>query len=121
MSRELIREAFAAAVATVFQGKVYTTRMNDNRDDQEYVSIYIEDGDVKRNSSGKEFDSNIVVRYCKQRATDEQLDLVADQIVSAVESSPDVRQLVRLPLHTDFSYEPDSVHNGLNNTFRIIY
>lgn len=121
MSRELIRQAFKDAVATVFTGPVYTTRITDNRDDNEYVSIYIEGGEVSRSSSGKAYDSDIVVRFCKQRATDEQLDIVSDQIVTAIESSQAVRQLVRRPLLTGFEYEPDGTHNGLNNTFRIMY
>lgn len=121
MSREQIRQAFKEAAETVFHGPVYTSRVTDNRDDNRYVSIYIDTGDVSLSSSGKSYESSIVVRYCQQRATDEDLDIQADLLVSAIESSVSVRQLVRKPLLTGFEYEPDGTHNGLNHIFRILY
>tara|TARA_R110001599_G_scaffold100770_5_gene258101 strand:- start:3154 stop:3519 length:366 start_codon:yes stop_codon:yes gene_type:complete len=121
MSRESIRQAFKTAVASVYSGRVYTTRVTDNREDTEYVAIYIEDGEIGHNSTSKEYDSRIIVRYCKQRATDEALDAVADQLIAAVESHATVRQAVKRPILTGFDYEPDSTHNGLNHIFRILY
>lgn len=122
MSRESVRQAFKRAVQSVFVGTVYTSRVTDNRDDNEYVSIFIEEGDITHNFSGSETEARITVRYCKkQPVEDGVLDVVADQVIAAIAEFPDVLAVVGRPLLESFSYEPDSQHNSINHTFRVIY
>ena len=122
MSREQIRQAFKSAVESVFLDKpVYTSRITDNRDDTEYVSVYIEEGDIDYNFSGSETESLITVKYLKQNAKDVELDDVAESILIAILNHDDVKQAVKRPRLTHFGYESDSTHNGLSHTFKILY
>ena len=122
MSRETIRQAFKSAVESVYEGQIYTSRITDNRDDDEYISIYIEGGEHARNFSGIETEARITVSfYKKQPAEDSELDQVVDPIIDLIPGFPAVLSEVKNPLLESFGYESDGKHNGISHTFRVIY
>lgn len=122
MSREEVRQAFKAAAATVFTGSVYTTRSADNRDDTEYVSVYIRDGEVVHNFSGVETTASLAITYSKQNATDEQLDTISSAIEQAVPSNAAVLAAVKNVRFERFEYDEESSDiPSITLTYRILY
>lgn len=124
MLREDVRQAFATAVKAVYTGdhsRVYTSRITDNRDDAEHISVYLKEGDVDQSFAGDEIEADLVIEYVKQGATDAQLDTLADAIVAQVKINAAVRAAVKRPLWSRFEYDRDASSPAIILEFRVIF
>lgn len=124
MSREAVRQAFAEAARAAFAGdssKVYASRITDNRGDTEYISVYLEEGDVSQSFSGEQIEADLVVKYVKQSATDAQLDAVADAIRTEVRTNAQVADAVNRPIWTRFEYDMDASNPAINLIYRVMF
>lgn len=108
MSRESIRQAFKTAVESVFSGQVFTSRLNDLRETTEYVTIYIESGEISPNFSGFETTSDINIKYAKQNASDEELDQTMEDMITAILSSSAVQREAGNIVFSRFEYDDES-------------
>lgn len=122
MSREEIRQAFKTAVATTFSGSIYVSRLNDNRNDAEFIAIYLKDGEVEHTFSGKQTNAEIVIKYSIQNGTDLALDTKANAIEQAISSHADVLGAVKNPILQRFEYDDESADiASISLIYRILY
>lgn len=108
MSRETVRQAFKTAISTVYSGKVYATRLNDQRSDAEFVCVYVSEGDIAHNFGGTESEMRLHVKHAKQNATDGALDTTMEALNAAIVSHASVVAAVKHARLESFEYDEES-------------
>lgn len=122
MSRRDVRNAFKTAISSVYTGPIYTSRLNDNRDDESFASVYINSGDLEHNFSNVETELELTIKYAENGATDDELDRMMDQIVDSIASSEIVKAAVGNPLLIGFDYDEESDDmSAIKYTYKVIY
>lgn len=123
MSRESIRQALKNVVETVYAGPVFTSRTQDLSSETEYVNVYLVEGEFIRNMSGiTGTEAQLAVKFCKQNATDDDLDIVIEQIDEAIVLSNSLAALLNRPLLERFEYEEDTADiNGITYFYKVLF
>ena len=104
MSRQDVRDAFAAAIRSTLPGiDVYTTRLSDARLPSRFFCVYMGGGDIRLTLGGatREERPDVFVMYAQLAATDEELDAVMEQAHAAIMASTTMGR----PLLTRFDYD----------------
>lgn len=122
--RKQIRDEIKAVIESVYNGVVITSRVYDVRDETEYVSVYFESGETEWDGLNNFTTATIVVSYFfSELVSDDDLDVVADSINSALEIADIAPNLMRGFLPDGFEYlsEQESAFSGISLRYKITY
>lgn len=109
--RKAIRDALETHIRTIFQGTIGKTRNFDAKNENEYINIFMDDGEVVREGLDEPTHATVVIEYGvsqenAQIPTDDDLDTVMDAVKSLI-SDTDFQDVARGVLYEGFDY-PDS-------------
>ena len=121
MSRQDVRDAFAAAIRSAMPGvQVFSSRVSDARAVQRYFCVFMDGGDIQHSLGGatRAERVDVFVKYVVMNGTDDELDAAMEQVHAAVMRIT----AIPLPLLTRFDYDMDGeAHMGLVFTYSTIY
>jgi len=121
MSRQDVRDAFAAAIRSAVPGvEVFSTRVVNAGTRPQYFCVFMDGGDIRHDMSGvtRETRTEVFVKYSKLNATDEELDGVMELAHTAIMASTGMGK----PLLTRFDYDMDGeAHMSLVFTYSTMF
>lgn len=122
--RQKIRAAMKAVVEKIYAGKVFDSRVFEARGVPEFVSIYLESGEVVWDGLKATTTAELVISYQVEEFTDDAaLDEVADRINDALATERILPDLIQGLMPAGFEYLPEkeSAFSGIAQRYTIIY
>lgn len=122
--RKIIRDAIVAAIKADFVAPIYCSRAVDGREDDNFVNVYFDSGDIEFDGLLTKTRATIVVSYHDRNAqSDDDIDASADflnNILATADIAPDVIQGM-VPAGFEYADERESSFSGIYLRYTIIY
>jgi hypothetical protein len=105
--RKQIRDQLKTLISVVYAGEILIARRIDASELDEFVNIYISEGETQSEGIEKQSIAVMVVGINKKLATDDELDEIGDTIAAAIEENMTLDDLVAGLVYTGFQYGED--------------
>lgn len=105
--RKQIRDQLKTLISGVYTGEILIARRIDASELDEFVNIYISEGETQSEGIEKQSIAAMVVGINKKLATDDELDEIGDTIAAAIEENMTLDDLVAGLVYTGFQYGED--------------
>lgn len=106
-TRKQIRDTAKSQIQAVYTGEVYTGRMVVKSDDEDYINVFLVEGDYEDDGLQLQANADLVVGIHKSGpVTDDDLDELAETAESGLLSDPSLGGLVYGIRPTGFQYAP---------------
>lgn len=105
--RKQIRDQLKTLISGVYTGEILIARRIDASELDEFVNIYISEGETQSEGIEKQSIAAMVVGINKKLATDDELDEIGDTIAQAIEENITLDDLVAGLVYTGFQYGED--------------
>jgi hypothetical protein len=105
--RKQIRDQLKTLISGVYAGEILIARRIDASELDEFVNIYISEGETQSEGIEKQSIAAMVVGINKKLATDDELDEIGDTIAAAIEENMTLDDLVAGLVYTGFQYGED--------------
>lgn len=105
--RKQIRDQLKTLISGVYTGEILIARRIDASELDEFVNIYISEGETQSEGIEKQSIAAMVVGINKKLATDDELDEIGDTIAAAIEENMTLDDLAAGLVYTGFQYGED--------------
>lgn len=122
--RKRFRDQIKALIQANYKGAVYTSRVTDARDLNEFVTVRMTAGEYESEGFELTKKANLqVVIYKRESQSDDQLDEIADQIEDALADESSLDESIHLLVPSGYEYQDDeeSAFSALALNFTITY
>jgi hypothetical protein len=113
--RKQIRDQLKAQIASAYPGEIFTTRRIDASESDEFISVFISDGEAFGEGLEIQTAAAVVVGINKKLATDDELDSIGTTVGDAIEQNITLDDLVAGLVYAGFEYGEDG--SGFDQLF----